>query len=1599
MRRDVVNKTGSLAGVSELTVVAPIKRGFVPALDAVTYKTRVQRVLHTLHLGRTAAHEHELARVLSDAVERVGRIHSVSLRVLEPGDQVELAVVFDGAWEAYVRVIWQKVARLLDLIFCNTEGYRLGWESSYDDWAAWLKRSQSETSFLYATPGITVPDVRYLQMLERRHRREGGNPAEVQLAQLVIPTTEDIADLGIFGNDDEVGIDPTNAGFSTPIDPITAGRAPFIQGLRGLVGLHRLTEWHLPGTHDETVLLRAARELLPEFLQMIRAGNTYQTAIARGRERFDDAIEWFEQPDEALPAARVAPLRPEISEPTSRRNVQGGILEAYANTQHGGLLLLNFTSPEALSAFLLSLEVTSADQALAPGAITTNIAFTVQGLRAAGLPETVVRQFPDEFVQGMESRAGLLGDLRINHPRRWRLPVRNWKLGAAAPDAAEGDPGPRVEMAAVHAVLQLRLNAADAKAAAQKPARERLYAEMQRLVRAHSGVVPLSIQWMSRLDRFGAAVEHFGFADGKSNPVLKKSDAGRYYDENQVQLGEVLCGYPNRVDHVATPKDLTAREAHALMRDGSFLVVRKLRQDVEALESVLELATQPADAAVSRHELLAKMMGRWPADAGPDAGMPLAKVINPAKENDFTFDADPQGARCPLHAHIRRTNPRNNRPEAMSRPPRIVRRGMSYGPWHDRSEADPKRKQQSLAQERGSVFMAYNSSIGEQFEVVQRWVTGGNSAGSYSGQSDPFCGVAEPGRRRFFKFENGGEVCRVALDGSDALHAEPKPFVRLEWGAYLFAPSVRTLEMLQSRRPAIDEPACPAVAWDAEAGRVEIARLRTIESSQCPAAASLAWKEVLEDPQASADFKTAAVWASIRKHHGGVLRTPFGILVGSAALVDEVLVDAQGHLSAHGYLPRMQRSFGKIYLGFDAQDPADDYQKESLACNQAIMVLPVDDAFTSARASTKRTLDVLVQRAQIEAQEDGQPAWDLTVEARELIDPMIADMCEKWFGVNTDGGHFTRGGYRWDWRPDQPPTYPGHLLAPSRYFFQPNPLAEVESFGEAHGQALLAAMTAFLHAFANSLNAPVARAVLDAGLDKGDFDFSARTLIGGLMGFVPTTDGNLRRVLNEWLREGTFWSLRARYAGEPSANLDVARSRLGRDLMTAMQVRTAPDLLWRTAKVQHRLGKVGPHQVVVQPGEKVVAGLSSVTQQRLEEQARGAAAAEGDSLWGLEVAFGGDRWKRAPRPTHACPGSHAAMAVMLGFFSALVESALTLRTGPGPLTLSLDGRFGPADVPPTVEADRPRVPPGSVRNTDHAPRKPKEPVTTYLGVGDSWLAPQYGRLSPNLCKPLADRRFVQAKFFGAPGALLQQLASAEILDNVVYYLNHVDPAEAPQVLLLSAGGNDVVYPTSAPKKSPLFQMLLQNPAAGADPLIESEVKTFVDEELFGHYCRIIDAVVASSTMPIVIHEYDHPRPDGRRAAPLIGPWLQPVFQLRGIGNAGVGEDPRARDVMRRSIDRLDAVVSRLERKYPGRVLHASLCGTLAREAGYEEDYKLFWANELHATERGFGLLADVIAKKLRQPAAAGLRSAGRPVPHATACPASAASFPRQQPRS
>ena len=87
--------------------------------------------------------------------------------------------------------------------------------------------------------------------------------------------------------------------------------------------------------------------------------------------------------------------------------------------------------------------------------------------------------------------------------------------------------------------------------------------------------------------------------------------------------------------------------------------------------------------------------------------------------NDFTYDSDPDGTKCPLFAHIRKVNPRGGSiaTEARERRHLMVRRAQTYGVRPTACTTAAITKPPGGV---GLLFMAFNTSIAEQFEFVQQ---------------------------------------------------------------------------------------------------------------------------------------------------------------------------------------------------------------------------------------------------------------------------------------------------------------------------------------------------------------------------------------------------------------------------------------------------------------------------------------------------------------------------------------------------------------------------------------------------------------------------------------------------------------------------------------------------------------------------------------------------------------------------------------------------------------------------------------------------------------------------------------------------------------
>ena len=175
----------------------------------------------------------------------------------------------------------------------------------------------------------------------------------------------------------------------------------------------------------------------------------------------------------------------------------------------------------------------------------------------------------------------------------------------------------------------------------------------------------------------------------------------------------------------------------------------------------------------------------------------------------------------------------------------------------------------------------------------------------------------------------------------------------------------------------------------------------------------------------------------------------------------------------------------------------------------------------------------------------------------------------------------------------------------------------------------------------------------------------------------------------------------------------------------------------------------------------------------------------------------------------------------------------------------------------------------------------------------------------------------------------------------------------PRAVLLSGGGNDVAGDE--------FAVLLNHHASGIAGLNDSILTGVVDERVRDAYATILTAITAvcegqiGEAVPIVVHGYDYPVPDGRGFlggwGPLPGPWLEPGFRRKGYEAMAA-----RRQICVSLIDRFNEMLASLAGKPPfAHVRYLDLRNTLSTGANYKD----WWDNELHPTGRGF----EAVTKK------------------------------------
>jgi Dyp-type peroxidase family len=282
-----------------------------------------------------------------------------------------------------------------------------------------------------------------------------------------------------------------------------------------------------------------------------------------------------------------------------------------------------------------------------------------------------------------------------------------------------------------------------------------------------------------------------------------------------VPLGEFLIGYLNGHHEkapgpVAPGIGVTGEEDHRpseanlephseaegffdLGRNGSYMVVRELRQDVAAFWRSMEenaARIRRGDPQHSQHVtadwLAERVVGR---DRDGHLLCPGNRRQPPDEfqlpDNGFLFlGSDQHGLGCPVGSHVRRANPRDALAARAADGPnllaaannhRILRRGRKFGP----KIADPL---QDDNVERGLLFVCLNTDIARQFEFVQQtWLLNSDFATLFE-EVDPLMG---PDGKMTIGEEEGPRR---------RIHVET--FVHMAGGDYFFLPSLPALRYL-----------------------------------------------------------------------------------------------------------------------------------------------------------------------------------------------------------------------------------------------------------------------------------------------------------------------------------------------------------------------------------------------------------------------------------------------------------------------------------------------------------------------------------------------------------------------------------------------------------------------------------------------------------------------------------------------------------------------------------------------------------------------------------------------------------------------------------
>ncbi len=481
-----------------------------------------------------------------------------------------------------------------------------------------------------------------------------------------------------------------------------------------------------------------------------------------------------------MPVDLTQPLEWKTADTAVLGDLQGNILKGHGR-DHTINLFLRFDAaqPAQARAFVKALadsnKITSAHKQLqeseafkASNGIVSGDVFVAFFLSFAGYQALGIEnaKTPNDgsFVAGLQTQVGILND----------PPVNKWDKYFRVP---------------VHAMVLI--------ADDDKTRREQTCADITALMPPSVKIVGRELG-MAMRNTSNDGIEHFGYVDGRSQPLLlvedieKETDTtdGTHVWDPSFPVGQAIVDCPGGTAGVSF---------------GSYFVFRKLEQNVKGFKdrerkiAVDILKLQKKDRELGGAMLVGRFEDGTPVTLHAEDG-----ADNPVP-NNFNYESDRKGLKCPFHGHIRKTNPRGEtappinpnmteediqaRLDALNfeRSHIMARRGITYGTrvWENGAVNTVLDEDHLPSKNVGLLFMAYQNDIDNQFEFTQRfWANNEGFVKSNTG-IDPIIGQGAPTVQLTQTRQWGkDDKKKFSFNG----------FVTMKGGEYFYAPCISFLK-------------------------------------------------------------------------------------------------------------------------------------------------------------------------------------------------------------------------------------------------------------------------------------------------------------------------------------------------------------------------------------------------------------------------------------------------------------------------------------------------------------------------------------------------------------------------------------------------------------------------------------------------------------------------------------------------------------------------------------------------------------------------------------------------------------------------------------